>query len=645
MTPLRLPLRRWEWVSLLLVLWIGAGLRLGAPGITEFKRDEAVLTRLALNLAQGHDFPWLGMGSSTGFPNTPLSVYLLALPMTLGTNPILPTVFIGFLNLLALALLWKFTRRYWGRYAALIAGISFAVSPWAVVYSRKIWAQDMLAPFILMTVFTGALGFLENRPKRWAQLLHWPFLAITAQIHFAGLALILVSLWCVWWGRKRLTRSFWISLAVLIVLGLPFLYGLYQAEWLSRDALRSALDHDSEHQPALEITALEYAWFTINGTNLHSMTGPDAFEAYLDTLPSFSYWLMRLGVGVGLVLGFSWGLRQFRQRQIPFGLLMMWLFAPILLFTYSWTVVQPHYFIPLLPPACILIGIGLTPYWKTRAVRAGFALVMVLQAWVFIQFLRFVSVNHTPGAFGTPLIYQLAVRDEILTDDPDSVLVLTDSDSVAFAESPAVWDVLLADVPQVRFVQADQFLIFPAEADTALLTPQAGHPDWLSQFPPPDTLVRLRPTEGAYRIWETWPSTIPQATHSVEARLANGLWLEGVQLVSDAENSGQVVLVWRVESIPPASQFTSFVHGLTAEEARVVQVDLPFWPTKYWRPGDRIIQTLTLDLSEVTTLHIGMYQLVDGSFRNAEVLDADGRYLEQFVRLSRADFLTALDSP
>ena len=71
------------------MFFLAAVLRLGAPGITEFKRDEATLSRLALDLAKGEDFPILGIGSSVGFPNAPINVYLFAIPYVFGDNPIL----------------------------------------------------------------------------------------------------------------------------------------------------------------------------------------------------------------------------------------------------------------------------------------------------------------------------------------------------------------------------------------------------------------------------------------------------------------------------------------------------------------------------------------------------------------------------
>ena len=107
-------------------------------------------------------------------------------------SPIPATLFVGVLNVIAVGLTWGLARRYYGPVAAITAGILYAASPWAVIYSRKIWAQDLLPPFVVATVFTGLLGYGEG--KRWARWAHWPLLAITVQIHYGAFTLIPLSL-------------------------------------------------------------------------------------------------------------------------------------------------------------------------------------------------------------------------------------------------------------------------------------------------------------------------------------------------------------------------------------------------------------------------------------------------------------------
>ncbi|KAB2866041.1 MAG: glycosyltransferase family 39 protein, partial [Anaerolineae bacterium] len=120
---------------------------------------------------------------------------------------------------------WRVARRYFGAEAALVAGLLYAVSPWAVIYSRKIWAQDMLPPFVVATLLTGLMGLVEIKSKRWAQFWHLPLLAITAQIHFAAVILAPISLVMVGLGWCRIRREFWFGLAGTVLLCMPFAYG------------------------------------------------------------------------------------------------------------------------------------------------------------------------------------------------------------------------------------------------------------------------------------------------------------------------------------------------------------------------------------------------------------------------------------
>ena len=63
----------------------------------------------------------------------------------------------------------------------------------------------MLPPFIVVTVLTGLLGFMED--KRRMQVIHFFLLAITIQIHYAGFALIPLSLLMLFIWRKNLHSS------------------------------------------------------------------------------------------------------------------------------------------------------------------------------------------------------------------------------------------------------------------------------------------------------------------------------------------------------------------------------------------------------------------------------------------------------
>jgi len=138
-----------ELLALAVILLLAAILRMGWPGITDFKLDEAHITALALDLAEGKSFPLTGVATSVGFPKPALSIYLYTLPLLLWPSPLAATLFTGALNVVGVALCWWLGRRYWGVSAGLCAALLFAAAPWAVMFSRKIWEPDLLSPFAL----------------------------------------------------------------------------------------------------------------------------------------------------------------------------------------------------------------------------------------------------------------------------------------------------------------------------------------------------------------------------------------------------------------------------------------------------------------------------------------------------------------
>ena len=67
------------------------------------------------------------------------------------------------LNTLAVAGVYWLTRRTWGAPAALAGALLLAAGPWAIIFSRKIWAQNLLPPFAIGWGIGAALAFVEGR--------------------------------------------------------------------------------------------------------------------------------------------------------------------------------------------------------------------------------------------------------------------------------------------------------------------------------------------------------------------------------------------------------------------------------------------------------------------------------------------------
>lgn len=636
MTSTEPPIRRREWAALAIVLALAAALRLGAPGVAEFKRDEGNLSRLALDLAQGRSFPLLGISSSVGLPNPPISVYLLALPYAVTDSPIGATLFVGALNVIGVGLTWMLARRYYGPTAALAAALLFAASPWGALYSRKIWAQNMLSPFIVATVFTGILGFGERR--RWAATLHWPLLALALQIHYGAVSMVPLTLLMLALWRDRIPwRAAGIGLLLAALSALPALAGAYRDGWLTTNSLRNALNANPEHHRAISTTALDYAWLTVAGTDIHALAGPEQYRAYLDAAPDV-YPLFKL-IPLLAALSAGWLVwrtaRRDAARRLPDLVLAAWLVLPVLLFTWEWTEVAPHYMLPLLPPAFVLCGAGFAavlertprPRRRRALTAAGTALLLVvtgLQVLLFARLLDFVDGRATPGGFGTPLHALLDVREAVLDRSPRDVIVISEEEVAPFDEIPAVWSVLLDRLPSVRFVNGNRTAVVPAKDSLALI---AGSPD-LRHAPTPSPEAQRferRPGETPFVLQPIRPGDLPVAYTEIEPiYFANGARLVGCQL-----GEGEVALIWRLEG-PADADYQAFVHALDAEGARLAQADRFAWPGRYWRAGDTLILWFELELPpETAALFAGMYTTDGTAYTNVAVVDERGAYLDQ----------------
>ncbi len=633
--------RRRELIALVGMCFLAAMLRLGSPEIVEFKRDEANLSRLSIDLATGEQFPWLGIGSSVGFPNSPINVYLFALPYTISHNPLIASLFVGFLNIVAVALLWRMTRRYFGETAALMAGLFYAVSPWAAIYSRKIWAQDVLPPFVMATVFTGILGFLEEQPKRWSQLLHVPLLAITVQIHFGAFTLIPLTGLILGLGWRNIRREFWLGLGIAGLACLPYLYGLYDADMLHTASIRESLDRPTEETAVpvgtVDSAALDYAWFTVAGTDIHSLAGEHQFQRYLDSVPSV-YALFKLIPLSVVITALGMGVTAYRRRSRLLVVLLAWLVLPVAAFIYTWAAPQPHYMIPMMPVAFLVLGVGIDyvqRHLKT-VVYVSVAVVVILQAWLLLALFGFLGSHNTIGAFGTPLGHLLDVRSAVMDSQASRIIVVSDGDTPPFDGEAAVWNVLLTDLPAVGFVASEYLWPLPVDDKTMLLVSPRADDNWLTNTThPPNQVFNLRPDEGQYQLWNEIPFDTPNDLQNIDARFENGVRLVGLW----REDEATLWLVWELPVPRDETQYIVFVHTMDESDNRLDQVDLPFWQQSYWQEGDRLLMRTTLPAyAETQSLRIGMYTLIsENNYRTSELLDSEGRYVDQWfvVRLNQ----------
>jgi 4-amino-4-deoxy-L-arabinose transferase-like glycosyltransferase len=626
---------RWEAVALALILLVAAVTRMGWPGLTEFKADEARLYSLAHHMAQG-EFALRGISSSVGFPNFPMSVWLYSLPLALWRHPYAPTIFTGLLSTLAVFFCYRHARRWWGVPAALLAAMLFAVSPWAILYSRKIWAQNLLPLFVMGWGAAAALAFVGG--KRPALALHLVCLAIAIQLHLAAAALLPATVIYLVVFRRRVDWR-WLGLGVFgaVALALPFLW------YLGSRAGPLTLPAGGTGRSGLSLRSLRYALMIHTGSDLHSLAGPEAFRDYLATVAGIAVvhwvWAAIIVVAVGWMAGYAWRHRRGASGQVGF-IWLVWLACPILFFVWEWTPVYPHYLIAAFPAAYLIAGAFLQALlgrmgrsWQVATV-AGVGLAAGLQLYALAALLVFAGARATPGGFGTPLSFKLeaadAARQLVESGKAAEVLIAGRGERPETDEFPAEFAALLAGTPH-RFVDLGSTALFPAAAAAVILDESLNGPDRgaadLYKAAAGETLdVHLRQGEGLYRVLRLPEAAAPEPEVPIAEAplLANFTRLLGSDRPRVRAGEAEWQVHWQTADHPEVADYHLFNHLIDATGARLSQADGPLFPASQWRAGDRVVSRTWMpwpdSLRPPLQMRVGMYRYPD--LTPVPVLDA-----------------------
>jgi hypothetical protein len=392
---------------LLLSFVLAVGLRLVWPGDIEYKGDERYMFERSQAVGVSEPWPATGMTSGVLMDNPGLSVWMFVALARIGAvaSPIGLARCVQVLSLIALALLLLFSlrvvpradRERW-RWAAAFA----CVSPFGVLFERKIWAQSILPLFSLLLL----LGWWK-RGKRWGALL-WGLLgAGLGQIHLSGFFLAAgFAVWGISFHRRTIRWRWWSAGTAIGAIPLipwvihvahhpggvvfnPSLKGFrslrFWKHWAS-DSIGTRLDYSLGHHFKEFLR-----WPLIDG---HATYGMRALH------------VLALVIGVALLIhGIIWLIR---SRPYPFrdaltgrssfsntSVLPAFLGMGVLL-TLAHVPIHRHYMIVTFPLEFVwLAGLGLLrPRWG----RWALGVLWAAQLLISVQFLDYIHRNHgAPG--------------------------------------------------------------------------------------------------------------------------------------------------------------------------------------------------------------------------------------------------------
>jgi len=174
---------------LLLVVVLASLFRLTNLDLIEFKADEGINLFLASRPVFGHPFPPGGTVSSVGVTNFPLVNYLLFPMILISLDPKIISFFIALLNVFAIGAFFIILRKYYNQTIAFVASSLIATSPWAILFSRKIWAQDFLFPILIPFILSIYKVAIDRDGRYW--LLFAVSSLFLTQIHQSALFFII----------------------------------------------------------------------------------------------------------------------------------------------------------------------------------------------------------------------------------------------------------------------------------------------------------------------------------------------------------------------------------------------------------------------------------------------------------------------
>lgn len=186
----------------------------------EFKQDEFQALTWGYRMTCGHG-SLLGMPSSQGLVQPPLFLHLVALATLISTDPVVVTSFVALANCAAIvAIPWGFRSSIGRPWSAWVAAI-MATSPWPVIFSRKLWTQDLLFP--AMILFWCAWMSNRRSPATWKVVFASVGLVAASQLHLTGAFAAVAIAVCVVFNEKRLARrDLAIATAIAVLMYAPF---------------------------------------------------------------------------------------------------------------------------------------------------------------------------------------------------------------------------------------------------------------------------------------------------------------------------------------------------------------------------------------------------------------------------------------
>jgi len=399
--------RNWE---IILILLISAFLRLyRIRDYMTFLGDEGRDAIVVYNILHGK-LTLLGPTASVGgFFLGPIYYYFMAVfTFIFNYDPVGPSAMVALFGIATVWLIYKISNDFFGKYAAIVTALLYAISPVVVAYSRSSWNPNPLPFFSLLVLYLSYKALITN--KKYLLLISGFFLGIAIQLHYLALFLgVVLGVYILLSNIKSVRKlpkliSELVVQYLLIFVGfligwLPFLAFEFRHGFPNIRSIFNFVFHSGQTGENNQFFAIIYdVFFRLFGRLVAAFPSPERVDF---NNPMFSIWylfILFLGISSLIILTFNVykSLKKNSNEYNKYLLLFSWIFFGVLLFGFYKKAIYEYYFGFMFPLPFMLVGLSISEL-KKKLPKLGKIVIPILVGVLVLINIQGVPFRYEPN--------------------------------------------------------------------------------------------------------------------------------------------------------------------------------------------------------------------------------------------------------
>lgn len=368
-------------VWIVIIFLLSAIFRLSSLDLIEFKSDEAITVYQSVQFFNRPHLIERGLISGLGVYNFPLFNYLIIVLSVWSRDPQFLSGAIALINTFLVVAFFLLVNKYYNKLTAIFASLLLAFSPWGVIFSRKIWAQDLINLFLIPYLY-----FLHEIVMRRSTKFILPLfilLALLVQLHGSGVFLLTITILILVVSRAGVNiKNAVLGLLIGFIPAIPYI--LFQINSSPPCPDCEAFVKYQQSFRAFDFYNLIRPFQVLSGLGHHFVLGK-SYSDFIRAYPVVGL-LNYIFATVFPVVLMGIFFIMFKKRN--FILLIIYFITIPLLYLITKTSAYMHYFVIIIPVSILLLSISLsTAYFYVRS--------KFLKTSIVVYFLLFLVANIT----------------------------------------------------------------------------------------------------------------------------------------------------------------------------------------------------------------------------------------------------------